>query len=321
MSLIIASTLKKVIASPSGGKVQETAQYCSDNLGLCDNFKLFSEKVCEAFTDVIVTKKFVLPSKLLETLVRQCESILSNISLRTELVDHLKSMSNSVCSETRDFFLCEYVLCFDEELLKFIAHSVHEGGISSKKQSECDEGDRKVIHYIGGATLRAFCKMSWKYPQSKMWKKVKETIAQRMVDNEKSTLSHDNELEVASADDRSWTESRSRGKLLSVIDACLEFFVLLKEIIDSCEEPDGSVSKMTVFDKVVGSMAMTVYWDSMISDNLSENESLVFLRSLVQSFCQTCGRGIIRKRINLVKERPEVSMSLRHTVATRKVKR
>lgn len=312
MSQIVTSTLKQIISSPSGGNVNETAQHCLDNLGQCDSFKLFSEKVCEAFTDVIITKKFVLPSKLLDTLVRQCENILSNIDLRTQLVSYLKAMSTGVSAETGDYFLCEYVLCFSEELLKFIAHSIHQGGISNKKQTECDASDRQVIHYIGGATMRAFYKMTWKYPHSKLWKKIKETIVHRIKDNDS---------DAASTNDKKWTDGRSRGNLISVNDTCLEFLVLLVEIIHSCEEPDGSVSKMRVFEKVVGSMAMTVYWDSMISDSLSEDESLVFLRAIVNSFCQTCGRGIIRRKINLIKERPEVSMSLRHTVATRKVKR
>lgn len=181
------------------------------------------------------------------------------------------------------------------------------------KKYECDNYDRQTVHYLGGAKLRDFYKRAKRFPTSRVWKSIKETIVQRMIQSDS--------VEGACSDDQSWTKERDRGGLIKVSDDCLEFFVLLAENIENSEQSDGSLLYVSVYEKVCNSMAMNVYWDRMISDSLSEDVSSLFLRSLTKSCSQTFGNGIRRRRMNCMNEAPVTSINLRHQVVSRKSKK
>ncbi|KAK3927236.1 Zinc finger protein squeeze [Frankliniella fusca] len=310
INVIVYSTLDAIVLSAPGGGVIELAQEIKGSVGICNHFESFCLRVCEIFCEGIITKKFLLPSKLLESLVKQCEVLTSDLSERSQLTELLVlSRSEHVSREVLNSFYCEFVLCFSEVLLRFIAQSVHEGPTTSKSPHEFDTEDRQIIHYIAGATLREFYKRAKRYPTSCVWKAVKDTIVYRFAAS--------CDVESSSAADQSWTKTKDRGALIYVGDSCLEFFVLLAEIIENCEEPTGSISYMKVYEKVCNSMAATIYWDGMISDSLTEDVSLLFLRALVKSFCGTYGKGIRTRRINKIRERPEASVNLRHSLTRR----
>lgn len=304
------STLKKICASTLPCAVTE---YASDFIQLnrgTNSFQEFTEMLFESFMCAVSSKKFLLPSKLLEALVMKCDSLLSDLTLRSELI-FLLSLSRVNCDEeVLQLFLCKFIISFSEELLKFISVNVCEVS-TGKKNYECDDDDRQTLHFIGGAILRGFYKKAKRYPSSKLWQSLKETIAHRMVESDK--------IEGTSSEDKSWTNARNRGNLIQVSDDCLEFLVCLAEIIENSEEADGSLSYLTVYEKVCNSMAMTVYWDNMISQCLPDNISTIFLRAFTKAFCQTYGRGITKRRMNTMNAVPVQSINLRHQVA-RKVK-
>lgn len=311
LSSIVLSTLNKIVDSlvPC-----EVTNYALEYIQLENNsnaFQKFTERVCILFVIAIEQKKFLLPSKLLEALVKETDHILSDIPLRSELAVLLSLSRNESDEDVLHLFLCKYIMFFCEELLKFISASVCDMSTVNKNY-ECDEDDRQTIHFLGGALLRRFYKKAKRYPTSTVWRSIKETIVLRMIES--------GDVEGACGEDKSWTDTKNKGGLINVSDDCLEFLVCLAEIIENTEEPDGSLSYVKVYEKVCNSMAMTVYWDTMISDSLSEKISTIFLRSLTKGCCQTFGNGITRRRMNCMNEAPVTSINLRHQVVSRKVR-
>ena len=89
------------------------------------------------------------------------------------------------------------------------------------------------------------------------------------------------------------------------------------KIVYSCEQKDGSIDYEAVIKEICNSH-LSVDWDNIISDSLSETTSFNLLCDLTKNFCRTCGRGIAKRRLNLMRSRPVVSMTTRHLAASRK---
>ena len=84
-----------------------------------------------------------------------------------------------------------------------------------------------------------------------------------------------------------WTVSLDRGGLLFINSKCHEYFVGLTPVVFSCEKNDGSFEFEEVIKKVCES-DLVVKWDSIISNSLSESNSLNLMNDIIRCFSRTC---------------------------------
>lgn len=270
----------------------------------------FCLKLCEQLVASVVKKKCMLPSALLALLMAKVVSVLSDSDIRATLLNILP-ISDRFEDDLKSQFLLEFSLNYVSEILAFISKTFRNDTrrrVPTKPVPEIDSEDREVIYYIGGSIMRGYFRIAYRYKSSAMWDLVASVLKSKVLCDK-----------PCNGNDASWTRAVDRGGLLYPNEKCQEFLVALTKVIFTNEKSDGSIDYDLVL-KDVSNSDISVIWDQMIQDALPEKMSLSLMNDVIKCYCRTCGRGFAKRRLNLFREKPVISMPLRHTVASRKKK-
>jgi len=277
-----------------------------------EEWKKFCNRLCEHLTSTISSKKIMLPSTLWNNIFESIESISSGLEIR----NHLKQMlfaalrisDSNVYSNAVEIFICDIVLYTGEQMLSFIRESIIGTRQVNLPVVSFDVEDRQTIHYVGGSTMHGFKKKGKAYSGNQEWQQILVVI-----DTKIDSASPD--VQPPSDADREWTDDVDRGGLLIIGAKCMEVFMGIAAVVSTEIKADGSVPHEKVLDRVYSS-PVPVLWDNMVAcEEMSESLSLRFMNGVVKNFSQTYGRGLMRKKLNEVHEKPYASINLRHTVA------
>ena len=103
---------------------------------------------------------------------------------------------------------------------------------------------------------------------------------------------------LSEKDPKYWTALLNRKSLLFVNDNALPFFIDLCKLLQLVERVDGSVPHAAVMEKVVETNHLTMKWDSIVENSLSEFESFRFMSKVIRSVANTYGKGVMLRRMN-----------------------
>lgn len=274
----------------------------------------FAKTIFGNILNCVIGEKFLLPSVLLSKLLEQVELLLSDDVFCTtslnilNIPEFVSSPTDLSDVDVGRQFLLEFVLNSAHEIIYCISRIVREANPTPPKiiDTELDEEDKKVIYYIGGSIIRGYFRMARRYSTSSAWSQVAQTLKQNVLTDDPDNIP-----------DASWTKAVSRGALLFISPLCQEFLLSLTKIVLVCAKSDGSIEYTEVIKKA-SSSSLVLTWDSMIGDSLSGTVSLNLMNDVIKFFCRTCGRGFARQRLNLIRDRPVISITTRHLAATRK---
>lgn len=279
-----------------------------------ENFKVFCENVCKELVKGFASApKFLLPSALLCTLVKEQDRLSSDFDLCRSILEQLQLQE----FENGDFcvqFMLEFSLCFVIEILKYISETFRENLPRRyiKKIGTPDKDERQVIYFIAGSVIRRFFNRSYQYCKNATWQDVKTALKTKvLVDKAEGDTNPDFE------EDSEWTKDIDRGGLLYINSASQSLFVRLATVIYENEKSNGSIDYDRVIQAVLKS-GIQLDWDEIISDSLSEQVSLNVLQDVVVYMCQTCGGGFAKRRLNFIRSKPVTNLPTRHLAASRK---
>ncbi|KAK3922594.1 Zinc finger protein 177 [Frankliniella fusca] len=274
------------------------------------DFSNFSHEICNSMVISIQKVKFLLPSALVNSLMDDQETILSDpdsCDTFLKIINVGEQFSADVCAQ---FFL-KFMLFFTTELLLHMSErfkASHPFNVVSKLVGEPDKEDRQVIYYIAGSIMRGYLKIAKRFPNSNTWREVTSVLTSKIfIDKPEGDISTDAE----------WTNDVDRGALLYINSKCQDLFVKITKVIFSHENHDGSIKYEAVVKKILNS-ELACDWDNIIGNSLSETVSLNLLSDIVQFFCKTCGRGIAKRRLNFIRRKPVASLTTRHLAASRR---
>ncbi|KAE8738332.1 hypothetical protein FOCC_FOCC016193 [Frankliniella occidentalis] len=267
----------------------------------------FTNTLCKHLVQKSLNQKCMLPSALLNSLMESANAVLSNNELCATLLEILP-LSTDFENDLKDQFLLEFVLHFVSGIFSFISKTFRgdQRPNTNKTVPEIDNEDKEVIFYIGGSIIRGYLRIAKRYRSSATWEVIEIVLRNKVLCDKPCYENH--------AD---WTRAIDRGGLLYPNADCQKFFVALTEVVFLNEKSDGSIEYDTVIDQVSNS-SISVMWDEMISDAVPESVSLCLMNDIIKCFCRTCGRGFAKRRLNLFRDKPVISMPTRHAVARRK---
>ncbi|KAK3914529.1 Zinc finger and BTB domain-containing protein 2, partial [Frankliniella fusca] len=205
------------------------------------------------------------------------------------------NLSNFDVDNQSQFFL-EFCIALVSELFQFISSTFRTTVVrrAVRPMPVLDHEDKQVIYYIGGSIMKGYLRMAFRYKSNSKWKEIYGVL--------KSQVLSDSAIGDIDAE---WTRQLDRGRLL------------LTNIVYQNERMDGSVDYDLII-KIVSNSQTSQLWDSVILDSLSHDKSKGFMNDVVCAFCKACGRGIARRRLNALRDKPVISMPTRHAVASRK---
>ncbi|KAK3908297.1 Escargot/snail protein-like protein [Frankliniella fusca] len=297
--------LIKVANSPSYGCAGQLFKELVGHVVASSNFNDFSVTLLKEMVTVIETKKCMMPSALLKALSDEMENILCNEELYNYCLDLLEV--SAFDNDAQSQFMVEFMLNFLTEVFTFISASFRKHYERPlKPMPDLDVEDRQVIYYIAGSIMRGYLRIAYRHKNNSKWQSVCSVLQ-----------SHVLSAEPLGDIDAAWTRDVDRGSLLYINMACQKFFLSLTKVVYENEKSDGSID----FNQIIGIVSKTdisVQWDNVIKDALSQELSVGLMTDVVQCFCKACGRGIARRRLNAIREKPVISMPTRHTVASRK---
>lgn len=278
------------------------------SIATSEDWKEFTSALCEELIGLVITKKTLLPSALMSCLMQKVDSLLSDASLIDNLLEKL-DIPLIFNDDSQSQFFLEFILSFAREILSFISKTFRAGARrTTKPPPVLDKDDRQVVYYIGGSIMRGYMRIAYRYKASKSWQEVVKVLKARVLQEKPN---------ADQIEDANWTMAVDRGGLLYITPECQNFFLPLTTTVFSCEKSDGSIDYEQVTEKVSHS-DICILWDDMISQSLSERNSLNLMNDVVRCFSRTCARGFARRRLNFLKQKPVVSMPTRHAVARRK---
>jgi hypothetical protein len=311
ISVIDVHVLEKCTTSPAygptGDQFKDLVLAIQDLPRNNEEWEYFRFDVCDALVEHVANQKYLLPSTLLNTVTGAAEYLLSDREQRDHLVEHLTEVAPaSTSKEIMQNFICDYILKCVTELISFISLSVRGSNNQALKTVRFNEEDQQIIHYCAGANIRGFLNMAKRFPRNESWKRIALCIQSQILESDSAASGNQQKI---------WTESQSRGRLLDVNAKAVDFFMCIYKCCILCERSDGCLQFHDVLKKL-HEEGGTAIWDCLVSDTLSPKESLNFMNGVVRSFTQTCGNGIARKRLNeLAGQKAMISLTLRHRVA------
>ena len=271
---------------------------------------MFTTKFCEHLVEFLDKKKCMLPSALLSSLLEKVESIHAHDSLSTDLLNILP-LSDIFNEDVKSQFFLEFSLNYVYEIVSYISKTFRSGYVRATALNtvpEIDNEDREVIYYIGGSIMRGYFRIAYRYKSNSNWDLIAKVIKCKVLCDKPCYGEY-----------AKWTRSVDRGGLLYPNEQCQKFLVALTKEVFLSEKSDGSIDYELVLERVSNN-EISIVWDQLIFDALPETVSLSLMNDVVLCFCRTCGRGFAKRRINLFRDKPVVSMPTRHLVATRKTK-
>ncbi|KAK3929640.1 Protein krueppel, partial [Frankliniella fusca] len=291
---ISMKALTEVSNCPSYGKRGQVFRELMGEVSCSDNFIVFSTLILQELVGSINTKKFLLPSALLKSLDERMENILSDNNFFERCFCTL-NLSNFDVDTQSQFFL-EFCKALVSELFQFISSTFRTAVVSRavRPMPVLDHEDKQVIYYIGGSIMKGYLRMAFRYKSNSKWKEIYGVL--------KSQVLSDSAIGDIDAE---WTRQLDRGRLLYITIPTQTFFISLTNIVYQNERMDGSVD----YDLIIKI-------DSVILDSLSHDKSVGFTNDVVCAFCKACGRGIARRRLNALRDKPVISMPTRHAVAS-----
>lgn len=302
------AALTSVSNCPSYGKCGEQFRaFLGHVISEPEKFEKFSADIAREELTAISKKKCLLPHALVNALFQKMEEILSDDNFCEAVLSVFEGPLFS--SNVQSQFLLEFLLNFTTEIFKFISRHFRSGVTIhhlSKQIPELDAEDRHVIFHVGGSIMQGYLRIGKRNKGNTKWQTVTKTLRDRLLSTES---------EVGA--DAAWTKDLDNGGLLYICKPLQDFFIKLTAIVYASEKSDGSIPYEQVLSKVVNS-DVSVLWDNVIKDSLSEELSVGLLNDVVLCFCKACGRGVAKRKLNELRERPVIGMATRHAVASRK---
>ncbi|KAK3931226.1 Zinc finger protein 510 [Frankliniella fusca] len=294
-----------------GGEHNMLLQRLTTDLKLCVPWQDFYKTVTEKYAESLCTGKYLLPSSLLPIICKISDKILGDRDMRDRL---LQLLLNSVdfSSQMLECFVCEFVLCFGEQIISFLCKSVVGEKPSKPKENVVfDIEDRQVIYYVAGSVMRRMLRYGIKHSKNEDWNAIKNTIETRIDENGQG-------VEKASEADRAWTGEINRKSLFFIGSAAMDFFVSLTQVLYNIEsDKDGNFKTETVVENVYEDGVTLLLWDELVGSSLHPDLSIRFLKGVTKSFTQTYAKGAALKKLNGHLKKAFVAISLRHSIAPR----
>ncbi|KAK3932319.1 Zinc finger and BTB domain-containing protein 6 [Frankliniella fusca] len=301
------TSLTEVSNCPSYGQRGQLFRELLGEISCSNNFDAFSTPILEKMVGSIDTKKCLMPSALLKSLDGEMENILCDNDLFYRCMSFLK-LSDYFDIDVQSQFFLEFCLALVSEIFKFISSTFRNNAVSRVVRSmpALDIEDKQVIYYIEGSIMRGYLRIAFRYKANSKWKEISSVLKNQVL------------CEQPSGDiDAEWTKQLDRGRLLYITVPCQRFFISLTQIVYQNESNNGSIDYDLII-KLVSNCDTSILWDNVIGDSLSEEMSVGLMNDVVSAFCKACGRGIARRRLNALREKPIISMPTRHAVASRK---
>ena len=301
MGVIAASAFEKVKNSIScgedGAKFREVLAHI-ERLSL-QEWENFIKPLFSCFLDKIKPQEFLLPSKLYPYLFQRVEEIFSNAEEYDSLVA-LLHVPTDLSSNVIDQFMLGFAMTVPREMVKFISKSVRDVVIRDPV-GELDAEDKEVVHYIAGSIFRGYYRIAYRHKKNPKWCSIMDAIKNCIVTKD------------ATQEAAAWTKNIDKGGLLYITKRCQEFSEGLTKVIFQCENHDGSINYGKVLN-IVSASRLVNDWDEMLSGSLPSQISVNLMNDFIKNLCQTCARGFAKKRLNKLRQKPLVSMNLRHQV-------
>lgn len=270
-----------------------------------ERFEEFGKLCCDALLSSIADKKTLLPSALMVKLFEEMEDVISNDEKCFEFL-HILSLSE-FSEDCQSQFLLEFFLNLTSGIFKYISKSYQSHAHQKPTDvPELDLEERQVLYYIGGSIMRGYLKMAKRHKNNSKWQEICSVL--------KSAVLRDKPEGDIEAQ---WTADVDRGGLLYITTSMQEFLKKVAVVIYMCEKRDGSIDYESVLTKVSNS-DIPVFWDNIVSDMLSEEVSLNLMNDVIMCLSKTCGRGVAKRRLNAIRQKPLISMATRVSVASRK---
>lgn len=95
-----------------------------------------------------------------------------------------------------------------------------------------------------------------------------------------------------------WTSLLNQKSLFFLHEEALPFFVELCKLLQKLETADGTLNHATVMENIVETRCLTIMWDCIVDNCLSEEESFNFMVKVVKSMTNTFGKGMTLRRMN-----------------------
>lgn len=309
----IENVLVQSPVSSSKGQRYKTflTSLLDDNVALHADWSEAMTKIHFAVTKSLENSKLLMPSALVNILLQNADELLSDVPLRTDLCALIEvCIPGEICEKSLiDIFIADYAFGLVKSILKYYADSLKEGCQSEPEREDVEltDEDKEVVHYVGGAVLRAFHRRSKQFPNSAGWKNIGRAISEKLLESDF--------VPGPPACVKAWTAAQDRGGLFNISGALFIFFSGVVQILKRTTEVTR-INHEKVIEEVC-SGAVLLLWDEALGDALSENQSYSLMCGFVRSFSNTYGRGHAKKLINEYKTKGEASVPLRHNVAPR----
>ncbi|KAK3925820.1 Zinc finger and SCAN domain-containing protein 10 [Frankliniella fusca] len=270
-------------------------------------FKDFCTSVAEELLQPIADKMVILPSAFAGILFDKMESILSDEYLCNNFLSKLDLVDFDY--DTQCNFFLEFMMNITLNIFRFISQSFRDCYPSRATQvHSLDLEQRQVIFYIGGSIMRGYLKMGRRHKNNSKWQNIVSVLKNEIL------------CEKPEGDlDAQWTADVDRGSLLYIRAPVQEFLKRVALVVYGSEHANGSVDYEEVIIKVSKS-SITNDWDDIIRDSLAEDVSLNLMNDVVTYLCKAIGRGIAKRRLNAIRQKPVINLPTRVSVAKRKKK-
>ena len=313
--------MQRLLAKPAfgntGEKYKELLHYIvsnADSIPLHPEWNECFKIIHESVTEDIGEHKILMPSVLMNSLIKNNENFLSDVEQRKRLCGLLNIcvvVDESVVRRDAllNLFVSDYTSMLVIEIFKYYSRCLRSNVQQSvDKPVELDQEDKETIHFVGGFVVRSFYKKSKSFQGNVGWKKIGKLIVEKLLESDT--------VPGPPAIVKQWTISQDRGKLFFISGLLYDFFCGVTEILEkTCRNKLVRVDAGNVIESVCHGCAVLL-WDEAVGDSLSEKASYDLMCGMVRSFCTTYAVGKSKNLINDIrKTKAEASIALRAKVA------
>ena len=258
----------------------------------------------DKFCAVLESQNALLPSALRSAILVQ-SNILANDAAFYETCAELINEIQEADPGTVSLFFGKMLLELFEKLTAFVVECMRGGdsrdvpGPSKSSSDNVNSLDfKQTVYYIAGFVTNAFLHKRAEYID---------------VINKKFISSPGNEC---SEEVRKFTKEIDRGGLKHCSKDALDFYLILFEFLMSLETPQGMLPPEIIDDKVASNDVLMFVWDDLVSSDLDEEMSLDFLLETVEKCSRVVAKGILKRRLNEVMQKPHVAIAMRPLLAS-----